>query len=135
MGITQLDIIRRQAEAAVQRQVSGEMARLRRNTSLVTELSSLAARAARAAAGQAARPLQGGGNAGRALDSAPPPMQAAAPPAPCADGYRRISPMQAIYTPPDYRRRLVKKGIGIALAALLGLGILWVLVRYSMLSL
>ena len=134
MGITQLDMIRRQAEAAVQRQVSGEMARLRRNTSLVAELSSLAARAVRAAAGHS-RPPQEGRNTGRALDSAPPQVQAAQPPAPCADGYRRVSPVQMLYTPPDYQRRLVKKGIGIALAALLGLGILWVLVRYSLLSL
>ncbi len=90
MGITQLDMIRRQAEAAVQRQVSGEMARLRRNTSLVAELSSLAARAVRAAAGHS-RPPQEGRNTGRALDSAPPKCRrhSRLRPAPMAtDGYR-----------------------------------------------
>ena len=52
----------------------------------------------------------------------------------CADGYVRRSPEQPLYTPPDYRRRLLRRAAGIAVAVLLALAVLWLLVHYSVLS-
>ena len=52
----------------------------------------------------------------------------------CADGYVRRSPVQPLYTPPDYRRRLIRRAVGIAVLVLLALGILWLLLHYSIMS-
>ena len=57
-----------------------------------------------------------------------------APPYTCADGYVRRSPEQTLYTPPDYRRRLLRRAAGLAAAVVLALAALWVLVHYSGLS-
>lgn len=52
----------------------------------------------------------------------------------CADGYVRRSPEQTLYTPPDYRRRLLLRAAGLAAAVVLALAALWLLVHYSVLS-
>ena len=45
MGLTQLDIIRKQIESTVKNRAAGEAAKLRRKTSLIGEISRLAGRA------------------------------------------------------------------------------------------
>ena len=62
------------------------------------------------------------------------PDEGAEAPHICADGYVRRSPEQPLYTPPDYRRRLLRRAAGIAVAVLLALAVLWLLVHYSVLS-
>ena len=90
MGLTQLDIIRKQIESAAKNRAAGEAAKL--------------------------------------------PDEGAEAPHICADGYVRRSPEQPLYTPPDYRRRLLRRAAGIAVAVLLALAVLWLLVHYSVLS-
>ena len=116
MPITQLDILRRQAESAYRNQVQKETAQLRRSTSLVQQAAHLTGRGAQAL--EQARRQKGGGSPGPTGQPAPAgghwePAERQV----CADGYVRVSPRQPIYTPPGYRRRLVWKGVGLFLCA------------------
>lgn len=138
MGLTQLDIIRKQIESAAKNRAAGEAAKLRRKTSLIGEISRLT--------GKANRTIdQAGREAVRwRTDRLPDilegevewdePVEGAEPPYICADGYVRRSPEQPLYTPPDYRRRLLRRAAGAAAVVLLALAVLWLLVRYSILS-
>lgn len=110
--MTQLDIIRRQAEAAARNQARRAAAGLRRDTSLVGQASRLTGKAVQA--GQAAGQRWAGRARGRRRGTEPTvPTQPRRPQA-AEDGYVRRSPVQPVYEAADYRRRLVQRGIGIA---------------------
>ena len=138
MGLTQIDIIRKQIESAAKNRAAGEAAKLRQKTSLIGEISRLT--------GKANRTIdQAGREAVRwRTDRLPDiledeaewdePGESVEPPYICADGYVRRSPEQPLYTPPDYRRRLLRRAAGAAAVVLLALAVLWLLVRYSILS-
>ena len=129
--MTQFDIIRQQAESAARNAAAGAVGRLRRDTSLVNQASQLTGRAIRK--GEAAWKKRGA--AGRRRSACGPTVEEAARPTrPGRDGYVRRSPEQPLYTPPDYRRRLLRRAAGIAVAVLLALAVLWLLVHYSVLS-
>ena len=110
--MTQLDIIRRQAEAAARNQVRRAAAGLRRDTSLVGQASRLTGKAVQA--GQSAgRQWAGRSRGGRSEPEPTVPTQPR-PPQAAEDGYVRRSPVQPVCEAADYRRRLVRRGIGIA---------------------
>lgn len=98
MPNSQLDILRRQAEAAVHTAAARSAAELRRETSLVTQVSRLA---------------------GSRPEAPVAPPRAVVPP----EGGRR-SPVQPVREAEGYRRRLVLRGIAVVLllaAAVVGL--------------
>ena len=137
MGLTQLDIIRKQIESTVKNRAAGEAAKLRRKTSLIGEISRLAGRANSTIDGagrDAARRRAGRQPEELEDDAAWEAPDEGAPPYTCADGYVRRSPEQTLYTPPDFRRRLLRRAAGLAAAVVLALAALWVLVHYSVLS-
>ena len=137
MGLTQLDIIRKQIESTVKNRAAGETAKLRRKTSLIGEISRLAGRANSAIDGagrDAARRRAGRRPEELEDDAAWDAPDEGARPYICADGYVRRSPEQTLYTPPDYRRRLLLRAAGLAAAVVLALAALWLLVHYSVLS-
>lgn len=137
MGLNQLDVIRKQIESAVKNRVAGETAKVRRGTSLIGEISRLTGKtnrmmedtAQRIGRQYAARQPETLEEDDMQDDSGLP-----AQPTVCADGYVRRSPVQPLYTPPDYFRRLVRRAAGIAVLVLFALAVLWLLVRYSVLS-
>ena len=110
--MTQLDIIRRQAEAAARNQVRRAAAGLRRDTSLVGQASRLTGKAIQA--GQSAGMQWAGRQRGGGRATEPTVPTQARPPRAAEDGYVRRSPVQPVYEAADYRRRLVRRGIGIA---------------------
>ena len=116
MGTTQLEIIRRQAQAAVQNKVSGAQARIRRETSLVNQASRLTGKALRDGE-EALRSRRGRSRgsaraaAGATVATAPPPVR------PATDGYVRRSPVQPVHEAADYRRRLVLRGVLVVVLA------------------
>ncbi len=130
MGLTQLDIIRKQIESTVKNRAAGETAKLRRKTSLIGEVSRLAGRADsdRRSGADAARRRAGRQPEELEDDAAWDAPDEGARPYICADGYVRRSPEQTLYTPPDYRRRLLLRAAGLAAAAVLALAALWLLV-------
>lgn len=131
MGTTQLEIIRRQAQAAVQNKVSGAQARIRRETSLVAQASRLTGRALREGetALKGRRWAAGGRTSGTTVETTPAPVH------PAEDGYIRRSPVQPVFQAADYHRRLVARGvlavvlIAVALAGVYVLGQLGILGR------
>ncbi len=138
MGLTQLDIIRKQIESAAKNRVAGEAAKLRRRTSLIGEISRLTGKANRAIddAGQQAarryasrRPETLDDDQAPAEDNTRPPQARV-----YADGYVRRSPEQPLYTPPDYRSKQIRRAIGIIVLAALVLAIVWLLLRMSVFS-
>lgn len=130
MSLSQLDIVRHQAEAAARNRVSGARARLRREMSLVgrasqygAELSrqgeALLCRQKRRPRNQDAPELQPVGN------SWTPPAQ---------DGYQRRSPVQPVMMPRDYRRRTVLRAVRCAMLAALVLGGVWLVLHSGLLA-
>lgn len=123
MACTQLDMVRRQSEAAVRNERNRAAALVRRETSLVAQAGRLAGGAVRNGGDSLGRRLSGGASArrDRAADvvaTEPPPVR------PAADGYVRRTPVQPVYEAADYRRRLALRGVGILallLAAAAGL--------------
>lgn len=117
MGTTQLDMIRRQAEAVVKSKASGAAARFRRETSLVNQASHLMGGAFRKGEEAFHRSTKGGRRpagrtAGTTVPTAPPPVR------PAEDGYVRRSPVQPVYEAAGYRRRLILRGVlAVALVA------------------
>ena len=118
MGTTQLDIIRRQAEAAARNAASGAAARLRRETSLVGQASRLTGRALRDGeaalrdrAGARKRSWSGRRQRDETVEGPTPP------PRPAEDGYVRRSPVQPIREAADYRRRILLRAVGAAALA------------------
>ena len=135
MGLTQLDIIRKQIESAAKNRAAGEAAKLRRKTSLIGEISRLTGRANRALDDVVQQGAQW--RAGRRPDILEDDDGTGAGgslPHICADGYVRRSPVQPLYTPPDYRRRIIRRAAGIAALAAAALVIVWLLVHFSVLS-
>ena len=97
MGLTQLDIIRKQIESTVKNRAAGETAKLRRKTSLIGEISRLAGRANSAIDGagrDAARRRAGRQPEELEDDAAWDAPDEGARPYICADGYVRRSPEQ-----------------------------------------
>ena len=95
MGLTQLDIIRKQIESTVKNRAAGETAKLRRKTSLIGEISRLAGRANSAIDGagrDAARRRAGRQPEELEDDAAWDAPDEGARPYICADGYVRRSP-------------------------------------------
>lgn len=114
MALSQMDVIRRQAEAAVRGQVNRAAAGVRRETSLVGQASQLAGRAVRDGERELRRSLfrrraSRRPETGTVLAAEPPA------PAPARDGYVRRSPVQPVCEAADYRRRLVKRAVGVVL--------------------
>lgn len=135
MGLTQLDIIRKQIESAAKNRAAGEAAKLRRKTSLIGEISRLTGRANRALDDAVQQGAQW--RAGRRPDILEDDDGTGAGgslPYICADGYVRRSPVQPLYTPPDYRRRIIRRAAGIAALAAAALVMVWLLVHFSVLS-
>ena len=117
MGTTQLEIIRRQAEAAVRNKVSGAQARVRRETSLVGQASRLTGRVLREGEStlKSRRWAAGGRTVEATVETAPGPVH------PAEDGYVRRSPVQPVFQAAGYRRRLAARG---ALAVILVIAVL-----------
>lgn len=119
MGLTQLDIIRKQIESAAKNRAAGEAAKLRRKTSLIGEISRLTGKANRTIdqAGREAVRWRAGRRPDILEDEAEwdEPDESTEAPYICADGY-------------------VRRAAGIAVAVLLALAVLWLLVHYSVLS-
>ena len=110
---TQLDIVRRQAEAAARNAAAQAQGELRRDASLVGQASRWAGRAM--AEGEATLRAR----TGKGPRRSPPPRQARAdhrsrPAGRAPDGYVRRSPVQPIRVAEGYRRRLMLRAAGIA---------------------
>ena len=126
MTPTQLDIIRRQSEAAVQNALHRTAAGVRRETSLVGQASRLAGKAASAGEGALGRRLRGWSSperdsGGSVVKSQPIPV------IPAPDRYVRRSPVQPVYEAADYRRKLALRAAGVCallLAVCAGLSLL-----------
>lgn len=131
MGMTQLDIIRRQAEAAARNAVSGTTARLRRETSLVNQASRLTGKALQDGneALRRRRQWAARGERDQATVETPPP-----PPRPAEDGYIRRSPVQPVREAVGYRRRLVLRGVGAVALALVACACLFRLSQLGLLG-
>ena len=120
MAPTQFDIIRRQGQAAAQKEAQRAAAEVRRETSLVGMASRLAGKAmldgeARLRGGLFRRRRYRGASA--VIPTEPEPTR------PAPDGYVRRSPVQPLYEAADYRQRLLWRAVGIAVliaAALVG---------------
>lgn len=131
MGTTQLEIIRRQAQAAVQNKVSGAQARMRQETSLVAQASRLTGKVLREGETvlKGRRRTAGRWTSGTTVETAPTPVH------PAEDGYVRRSPVQPVFQAADYHRRLAARGvlavvlIAVALAGVYVLGQLGILGR------
>ncbi len=135
MGTDQLDIVRRQAEAVVKKQVSREKAKIRRETSLVKEMSLLSRKAGRmmdTALDEAEGILNNrkhkiiSGAEGMGVQNGETVV--------LADGYVRRSPVQSVYTPPGYRKRIYRRAFLLAAAVVLLMIVFWLLVHYSVIS-
>ena len=138
MGLNQLDVIRKQIESTVKNRVAGETAKIRKRTSLIGEISRLTGKANQTI-DDAAQEFTQRYSARRAeiqeedgvwLDD----DDADTEPVVCADGYVRRSPVQPLRTPSDYYRRLLLRAMRIVVVVLFALAVLWLLVRYSVLS-
>lgn len=137
MGLNQLDVIRKQIESTVKNRVAGETAKLRRGTSLIGEISRLTGKANRTMEDAAQQITRGYGlhwPETLEQDDRPAGGTPADRPTVCADGYVRRSPVQPLYTPPDYTRRLLRRAAKIAALVVIALAVLWLLVHYSVLS-
>lgn len=137
MGLTQLDIIWKQMESAAKNRVAGETAKLRRKTSLIGEVSRLTGKANRAldqAGQETMRRRTGRRPKIQQEGSGPAQQRRSGPVSTCADGYVRHSPEQPLYTPPDYRRKLIRQALGIAVLVVLALAVVWLLLRFSVFS-
>lgn len=138
MGLNQLDLIRKQIESTVKNRVAGETAKIRKKTSLIGEISRLTGKANQTvddAAQEIARQYAARRTGiqeedGVWLDDDDADIE----PVICADGYVRRSPVQPLRTPSDYYRRLLRRAMGVVAMVLLVLAVLWLLVRYSVLS-
>ncbi len=124
MALTQLESIRRQTEAAARNQMNRAAADLRRETSLVNRAHLLAGRAARGVS------LPSGGNTeprSRTLSgtvpTTPPPVQ------PAADGWVRRSPVQPLYRPANYYRRLATRITQVVLLVIAIFVVVYLLLR------
>ena len=124
MGTTQLDLLRRQAEAAARNAAAGAVGRLRRDTGLVNQAARLTGRAIRDGGKAAERRWRGKGPAARAPGAT---VKTAAYVRPASDGYVRRSPVQPVHEAADYRRRLFLRGLGavaVLAAVCFGIGLL-----------
>ena len=121
MAVSPLDLLRRQAESAVRREVSRQTSQVRSELSLVRQVNRMSRRAgqkiedtAQAMAEEARRPREAGELA---------PEQTPQSTVVCADGYRRRSTVQP-YRCPKVRRwksLLLRWGLLFALGLALGL--------------
>lgn len=133
--MTQLDLIGRQAEAALKNQISGAVADAKRKTSLVGEASQLIGAASRqgnawiGGATQQRKQSRRNGHGRTAPVSTPQPVR------PAEDGYVRKSPVQEIRVAEDYGRRILRRVLGVAAVAVVIITILWFLVASHMISL
>lgn len=109
MAPAQLDVIRRQSEAAGRNEPSRAGGQVRREASLISRLAGGAVRDGEETLVQSLRGRGSAqrGTAQRVMESEPLPVR------PAVDGYVRCSPVQPVYGPADYRRRLVLRGAGI----------------------
>ena len=124
MAVSPLDLLQRQAENAVRREVGRQSARVRRELSLVDQVRRMSGRAERAvqdagrSLAEAARRPQ---EAPELEELDPPGEGSRAQPGAvvCADGYVRRSPVQPYRKPKD--RRWARRLIAVALLAVLAL--------------
>lgn len=129
MATTQLDIIRQQAEAAARNAVSRATGELRRDTSLVSQASRMTGKAFQAGEealrSQMGRSRRYGAVPGETVATPPPP------PCPAADGYVRRSPVQPVHEAVNYRRGLILRGVGAAVAVVAVCTAVWLLLRLN----
>lgn len=130
MSLSQLDIIRHQAEAAARNQVSGTRARLRRETSLVGKASQYGAEFSRQ--GEALLRQRKRRPQDQDAPELRPVKNGGTPPA--EDGYQRRSPVQPVMVPRDYLRRIVLRAVRYAMLAALVLAGVWVLLQSGLLA-
>lgn len=133
MTPTQLDLIRRQSEAAAQNALRRAAGEARRETSLVGQASRLAGRAAGAGEEALGRRFRGSSSPGRGSGGGvveTPPM----PVIPAPDGYVRRSPVQPVYEAANYRRKLVLRAVGICALILAACAGLYFLSRLGLLG-
>ena len=121
MAVSPLELLQRQAESAVRREVSRQTAQVRRQLSLVDQVRQMSRRAEQTldgAARSAAARLTGADEAQRpAGDLAPDDAPEQKGPVVCADGYVRRSPVQRYRRPKN--RRWLRRAVGVALLAVL----------------
>jgi|GEM_PF-2369696 len=131
MGVSQLDIIRNQAEAAARNAAAGAQSHLRRDTSLVNEASRLAGKAVRKGEDAWKNRKPGG-----VWQQQPPPSSAAqyGGTQTAEDGYVRRSPVQPVREAENYRRTLVWRGVRIVLLIFAALLVLELLKKAGLLS-
>lgn len=117
--MTQIDLIREQVEAAARGATQRATAQIRQNSSLVNQIGFLT-RNRRPAPGTPERSFSASASAW--LETVQGPVQPGKPheAPPAADGYVRKSPVQPVYEAVGYRKKILLRGIGIAvlLAAL-----------------
>lgn len=128
---TQLDIIQKQAEAAARNTAARAQGSLRRNASLVNQASRLAGRAM----------VKGEDSLRRQAGKRPQrdPFEKAVPPksretCPASDGYVRRSPVQPLYIAEDYRKKQIKRLIGVAAVILIVCAGIYLLGRLGILT-
>ena len=137
MGLTQLDIIWKQMESAAKNRVAGETAKIRRKTSLIDEVSRLTGKANRTLDQAGQEVLRRRANRRPKIQKERGPSaqtERSKPTSVCADGYVRRSPEQPLYTPPDYRRKLIRQALSAAVLVVLALAVVWLLLRFSVFS-
>lgn len=133
MTPTQLDLIRRQSEAAAQNALRRAAGQARRETSLVGQASRLAGGAARAGEEALTRRFRGRASPGRnsggdVVETQPLPVT------PAPDGYVRRSPVQPVYEAADYRRKLALRAVGVCVLILAAGAGLYFLSRLGLLG-
>ena len=123
MAVSPLDLLRRQAESAVRREVSRQTSQVRSELSLVRQVNRMSRRAgqkiedtAQAMAEEARRPREAGELA---------PEQTPQSTVVCAGGYRRRSPVQPYRCPKVRRWKILLLRWGLLFALGLALGLLF----------
>lgn len=133
MVIDQLDQIKNQTESVLRNRVSGSVARLRAQTSLVGQASRLTGRMSRQL-DEAGKKLQ---TSGKKPGYRPETDTVAEKPQavkPAPDGYLRRSAVQPIRVPADYRRRMVRKVVGGMLLGIVLVAAVWILMKSNLLA-
>ena len=115
--MTQLDIIRQQAQSAARSAAARAESRLHRDVSLVNQAARFTGRAVRQ--GEAAWkrhgeiPRRGRPAPGETVEERPRAVR------PAGDGYVRRSPVQPVFQAADYWRKKLLRGVGVVLLVVL----------------
>ena len=124
--MSQMDTIGNQMRSALRNQASGAVSKVKSRTGLVGQ----AARFTGAVSRKSEEVLSGKHKPGKISGTVSP----ASAPHPAPDGYVRRSPVQPVRESEDYRKKQVKKAVGIALLCVCAVAGAWLLLQTNLLA-